>query len=428
MAVVAQLSVNLAAQTAAYEAGLKKAGQQTKAFESQVTRTVNRVRQSFRNLGGRLSPLGLGPGAITGLGAGFAAARFTTNSLRSFADTKEGAELKSTMDALNKSVEEVQVNFGRWLTTTLDLTAGLKTLGAGINALTPTSGAAGTAAISGRAEALQGDPSRQAAEQALRANLSQQSVIQQQIKEASERMASGGFFRSITRLVSDQIDSAAIKQLESELSTLQLEESTLLPAAGFASRGGGGIGQRSGGATLPDATNGVATLFEKLPGLIDQGFNSFANFSKQAVDGLNQIDSVLNKAESDLQDFMAGFKITEGQRSPLELFNREVAELQRLLDGGFITQGTFDLAFLDARKKLEDFAGLNDPLPGRVAGARRGSVDAFSRIAAFEDKQNNPVQRTLEETKEIAKQQLKALEELAAAASGNNVETIDTKP
>lgn len=109
------MSVNLAAQTAAYEAGLKKASKQTRDFERQAKRSVLSVNNAFKGLGQIGGKIGLG-GAFGGLVGGFTFANFAKESLQAHA--ANNAELKSSLDGLDKSLAGVKERFGAWLAET----------------------------------------------------------------------------------------------------------------------------------------------------------------------------------------------------------------------------------------------------------------------------------------------------------------------
>lgn len=384
-----------------------------------------------QGIGSRLSPLGIGPGGLTALGIGFAAVRFTKNSLKAFSETPEGKDLKATMDGLNKSTEQIEVSFGKWLSQTVALTAGLKNLHAGMNVFNPSAGSQAAKSVAERSAVLGGDATRFTAEKQLRANLKQQEEIQAKIRDANARVGSGGLLNRLTLGATVIPNLQEVVQLQQQLKILEAEQNVLLPAAGFESGAGGRLRRRE--PTLPTQ--------DKLDRQFDTTISLFgklgANLSGKVLTGISalndqfdKLDSGFQNVEAQARDFMKAFQISQGQMSPLESFKKDTEEIRRLFDKGFLGEGDFNAALLDERRKLEQFVGLNDPLPSRVAGARRGSAEAFARVAAFQDQSNSPVQRSLDELVDLAKRQLK-LEEDAARNNrneGDSLGTIDTKP
>lgn len=391
-----------------------------------------------QGIGSRLSPLGIGPGGLTALGLGFAATRFTKNSLKAFSETPEGKDLKSTMDGLNTSVKELEVNFGRWLAQTLGLATGLKGLRAAMNVVNPDSSKATTDDINKRSSDRNSlwNETSSTAERQLRENLKQQAAVQARIRDAAASIGSDSIWNQMFGIATAVPNALEITRLEGELKALQAEQNTLMPAAGFQSTGtGGGIERRQDGPTLPTVTHATQ--------MVEAGISLFgqlgATVSGAVLDGIGALNDQMDNLASNFQNVeakarnaVAALKIHEAQMSPLEQFKRDTEEIKRLFNGGQgpLSEGDFNAALLDERRKLEQFAGLNDPLPSRVTGTRRGSAEAFDRIAAFQDGTNNPVQRTLDETLEVVKKQLR-LQEQAEARNRQEFDsagTIDTKP
>src|SRR5688572_30327188 len=117
MAVVESLNVVLSLVTGKFSEGATKARKDLRTLEGQASRTRDAFkklqlgRSGFGRFGGRLGPLGIGAGGLTAIGLGFAAKRFTQNSLKAFSETPEGKDLKATMDGLNASVKQIEVSF-----------------------------------------------------------------------------------------------------------------------------------------------------------------------------------------------------------------------------------------------------------------------------------------------------------------------------
>src|SRR5688572_12047805 len=101
MAVVAQLSVNLSAQTAAFSKGLGTAKKDLRGLEGQAGHTMRTLKKFTSDFAG-LRSLGLG-GSLTLAGGVFAAQRFVGDSLKAFAEVPQGRELKRTMTELDTS-------------------------------------------------------------------------------------------------------------------------------------------------------------------------------------------------------------------------------------------------------------------------------------------------------------------------------------
>lgn len=437
MAVVENLSVVLQAITGNFEHGLKRSVKELKGLEKQAAhsrRVLDNLRTSFKGfsgLGSKLSPLGIGPGGLTGLGLGFAAARFTTNSLKAFAGSDEGKELKSTMDGLNASVQQLEKSFGGWLATTVKFTPALKTLKAGVDAINPVVGVDVSDSISARIASVADNPIQATAEKALRENLKQQAAIQAQIRDTATRMGSAGF---IGRAFAG-VDATELLKLDRQLKDLRAEESALLPQAGFRSLQGGGLATREATLPLEGALQRMLKgPLNELPGAIDSAFAGLADLAANGVDQLNKLDSVFHKLEGDLHEHMKLFQASQGvinaTINPLEQFATRTTELQNLFDRGFISDDVFNRALLDARQGLESFVGPALEAPGRVTGARRGSVEAFEKVAAFQDQKNSPVQRSLDELVSLTKEILRVDRDQAAKTRQqfDSLGTIDTKP
>lgn len=393
--------MNLSAQTAQFSNGLKKANGDLKTFEKQASRTQRMMAgfsKGFATIGGKI---GLG-GVFGGAFGGFQFARFAKDSLREHA--KDNRELKATLDDLDASFVQIKKNFGAWL---VDVGGANTILQQFIANLAKMSG--------------EDINARQALVNTGRLDTNQSGAeLQSSLDEAinARKQLEAQFDPTVANLdLKRQFDliTAEITILERRLADVK--------ASGLDTSG---VTSGFGTFLFAEMEKGISKVTPLAEGLGDTFMDAFKGAGEQLV----KFDSLMQKAEEQLQDFMAGFQVNQAHMGPIAMFKKETEELQRLFDKGFINDDAFNLALFDERQRLEQFAGLNDPIPARVGGARRGSAEAFEKVAAFQDGSGNVVQRTLQESLDVLKEQLRLQKEAAARnrAELDAVGTIDTKP
>lgn len=126
----------------------------------------------------------------------------------------------------------------------------------------------------------------------------------------------------------------------------------------------------------------------------------------EVYEQLKEQQEIAKVAEQELQkQKQAGLQLTESMQTAEEIHNRELAEYNRLLQEGHITQETFNRAVADSEKSFEKAKkGMNemsvyaeqaarnmqdsfadflfDPFDGGIKGMAKGFIDSIRRMAA----------------------------------------------
>lgn len=377
-----------------------KATKDLKGLERQAGSTQSALKRLASSFKQTLPQLGVS-GTLAGLLGGFSFTRFAKDSLGKFSETPQGSDFKKTLDDFNASVTKIKVNFGEWLATTAGLNNALK----GLSAILPR--LAGSDITSVQTEINQAslapagfDQTREALEKAKAAREKLLQEMNDPREARFEKMRSSGlqFGRAF------EPDSEVRQQ---QLLNLNRE-------VGFHARRLSELRNAGAGRGID-----IEPLFQKGLMAAVPLFEQLGQVGVKALGGIGdamlELDSMLGRAESDLTDFMAAFKIQQGQRTPFDLFQEEISELRRLFMRGFLPEASLKRGLFDAAQRLDNFIG-------RPTAAAFGTQEAFASITSRTSPAASQVPKLLAE---ILSDQKKATEQ--ASETHSTLEQIERR-
>lgn len=404
MAVVAQLNVNLAAQTSQFSKGLTTARKDLRGLESQATRTQRTLAAfgtGLKGLNAFSGKLGFG-GVLGGLAGGFTFANFAKDSLRLAAE--DNKELKASLTELDATVVQIKKNFGGWLVEIGGANGLIQTFNQNLKNLS-----------GGRIDERQAlvNPGRLDTDQT--AGQLRESIAERRRALAALEAQHDPKVANLELRKSWGLVNAEIEILERRLKSIQDQ------GLDFQGR-------------LPNFEKFVSTEFNKGLELATPLFDKLGKAGLMALrtvqDGIDAADSGLQQLEATARNTMRGFQISQGNLSPLELFRRDTEELKTVFSKGALNEGDFNLALFDAKRDLQSALGINADAPSRTAGARRGTAEAFQKVAAFQDRTNSPTDERLDRLIKLGEEQVRLEREAARQmrAQFDSIGVVDTKP